>query len=106
MYSAAACVKIFQLLLGEVNECNDWRVSNYHLDDFLRLIYIPFFLLLRIACSLVVYTSACVCIYIAVKISPTALSRKGIQFSFLPTLKPFNSTIMQAYWKCITKLVS
>ena len=34
MYSTAACVKIFQLLLGEVNECNDWRVSNYHLDDF------------------------------------------------------------------------
>ena len=83
MYSTAACVKIFQLLLGEVNDCTGWRVSNTFDNLFTNKV---FFLLLHITCSLVIYTSACVCIYIAVKISPTALSRKGIQFSFLPTL--------------------
>ena len=27
-YFTAPCIKVFQLLLGEVNECADWRVSN------------------------------------------------------------------------------
>ena len=29
-FSAAPCVKIFQLLLGEVNDCTDWRVSSVY----------------------------------------------------------------------------
>ena len=27
--SVAPCVKVFQLLLGEVNDCTDWRVSKF-----------------------------------------------------------------------------
>ena len=27
-YSTAPCIKIFQLLLGEVNDCTNWRVSD------------------------------------------------------------------------------
>ena len=27
-YSIASCTKRFQLLLGEVNDCADWRVSD------------------------------------------------------------------------------
>ena len=27
-HSTAPCIKTFQLLLGEVNDCTDWRVSN------------------------------------------------------------------------------
>ena len=27
-YSTAPCIKIFQLLLGEVNDCANWKVSD------------------------------------------------------------------------------
>ena len=27
-YFTAPCTKVFQLLLGEVNDCNDWRVRD------------------------------------------------------------------------------
>lgn len=28
LYFTAHCTKFFQLLLGEVNDCTEWRVSN------------------------------------------------------------------------------
>jgi len=62
LYFTAACVKIFQLLLGEVNDCTNWRVSK-SLINILAKIPFNFFSMfsyLGLPFSLVIYTPLCV----------------------------------------------
>ena len=85
MYSTAACIKIFQLLLGEVNDCTDWRVSNTLVIFVqIRLMYQIIF-----SCILALYVvylyiplHVSASIYSCKKISPTALENGGVDIKF------------------------